>query len=541
MKSNVSEYQFLEGEDIVVVQSNTANDPIKADVKHVKVKSLREDVRNYVEQTTTKELKVFRSTTSTAGGRIDVLDNETLYYYPATPTSSLQDEDIELTSTGDYFTGIDNQKEFNEKASDQIVDIELTLEDTNKYLEALKASTTFLPDNVDPTEVDFFITTNKYPNTPANPPKGAVVNINDLMQVNSELQDTDINLQGQIDLAELRIGALFNVKVDSGYFVHQSADPENDLPGIGQIKTDLTNTTDDIVAVVHAVSYDAVYVDPEDPDNTTMINNYLVANVGDTIVTGFNRFKLTSVEAVDPSAALAERIYILKGTSVQTIIDQVGDTEFNTLRIVGDGEFDPATLVGEYVRTAGDNMSGTLSVGTDDTHAITVGDLSGNVNLQIEPSGAAITTRGVNEFTATELVTKQYVDTTLSNADLDAYVKKSGDKMTGDLEIRTPSGSSNTVRLKCNVIDSGQDSNLQIKRNNVAGISINKGTNTLHQKTSLSVEGDQDGHLVTKKYVDNKFGSISVPDAPDLKGYVKSKDNQYTISRDSNGQYYIEQ
>ena len=411
MKTNLSDQQFLDGDDIIVVQSSTDQDYAKTDTKNVRVESLREDIRNYVDSTTTKELKVFTSNRSITGGRIDVLDNETLYYYPATPTSSLQDDDIELTSTGDYFNDIDNQQQFNEKASDHIVDIELTLEDTNKYLEALKASTTFLPDNTDPTEVDFFITTNKYPNTPANPPKGAVVNINDLMQVNSELQDTDINLQGQIDLAELRIGALFNVKVDSGYFVHQSADPENDLPGIGQIKTDLTNTTDDVVAAVHAVSYDAVYVEPEDPNNTTMINNYLVANVGDTIVTGFNRFKVTSVEAVDPSAALAERIYILKGTSTQAIIDQVGDTEFNTLRIVGDGEFDPATLIGQYVRTAGDNMSGTLSVGTDDTHAITVGDESGNVNLQIEPSGAAITTRTISEFTATELVTKQYVDT----------------------------------------------------------------------------------------------------------------------------------
>ena len=513
MKSNISEHQFLEGEDILVVQSSTDIDPIKADVKNVEVKSLREDVRNYVEKTTTKELKVFRSTNTTAGGRIDVLDNETLYYYPATPTSSLQDDDIVLTSTGDYFNDIFDQKEFNEKSSDQILDIELTLEDTNKYLEALKASTTFLPDNTDPTEVDFFITSNKYPNTPVNPPKGAVVNINDLYTVNSELETTDRDLQNQIDLAELRIGALFNVKVDSGYFVHQSTDPENDLPGIGQIKTDLNNATDDIVAAVHAMAYDPNYPDPEDPDNTSMINNYLVASVGDTIVTGFNRFKLTSVVAVDGSAAISERIYILKGTLSQATSDNVLDTEFNTLRIVGDGEFDPATLVGQYVRTIGDNMSGPLTVGTADANAITIGDDSGNVNLRFEPSGAAITTRGVDDFTASELVTKQYVDTTLSSADLDAYVKKTGDRMSGHLEIRGSGADGADSRLKCNILDSGQQANLTLKRNNISGISINNGSNSLHQKTTLNVEGTSDKHLVTKKYVD---------DATSSNKYVKS-------------------
>ena len=49
MKSNISQHQFLDGDDIIVVQSGTQNDYEKADTKNVKIESLREDVRNYVE------------------------------------------------------------------------------------------------------------------------------------------------------------------------------------------------------------------------------------------------------------------------------------------------------------------------------------------------------------------------------------------------------------------------------------------------------------------------------------------------------------
>ncbi len=363
MKSNISDHQFLEGDDIIVVQSDTPSDYEKASTKNVKVKSLREDIRNYVDSTTTKELKVFRSSNTAAGGRIDVLDNETLYYYPATPVSSLEDKDIVLTSIGDYFRGIDNQQEFNEKASDHITNIELSLEDTDKYLEALKASTTFLPDNTDPTSVDFFVTSNQYPNTPVDPATGAVVNINDLNQVNGELQNADQLLQNQISLNERRVEALFNVKVDSGYFCHQSLDPENDLPDIGQIKVDLTNLTDDVVVAVHGAAYPANYTEDEDPDNAEVINNYLVANVTDSIVTSFNTFELTSVEVVDADEPLDNRVYILKGTTKQAIADQVADTDFTTLRIVGDGEFDPASLNDVFVKRAGgDSMEGPLEM-----------------------------------------------------------------------------------------------------------------------------------------------------------------------------------
>ena len=107
------------------------------------------------------------------------------------------------------------------------------------------------------------------------------------------------------------------------------------------------------------------------------------------------------------------------------------------------------------------------------------------------------------------ITNKEYVDLLNSDildsiANLDGFVKKTGDTMSGHLEIRGTAADGVTSRLKCNILDSGQDTNLEIKRNNVTGISVNNGTNTLHQQTKLSSEGTADQHIITKKYVDDK-------------------------------------
>ena len=520
MTSNISGHQFLEGEDIVIVQSGTDTDVLKTDIKHVKIKSIREDVRNYVEQTASKELKVFTSSTPVDGGQIDVLDNETLYYHPAAATAALEDVAIEITSDGDYFVDVTNQKLFNEKASDQIGDIELSLESTNKYVEALKASTVFFPDDTDPTKVNYFNTTNQYPPSEET---GAVVNINDLTHLNSQLETADRNLQSQIDLAESRVEALFNVKFDSGYFCYQSEDPENDLPTIGQIKTDLTNETADIVASVHSRSYDATYGgQDEDPDNATTINNYLVASVGDTIVTGFDTFKLTEVTVVDETAALGDRVYILKGTSTLSTTDLVEDGSFNTLRIVGDGEFDPADLIGKYVRTGGDNMSGPLTIGTSENVALAVGGDDGNYNLEIKPTGAVFS--GRETFEDSELVTKRYVDNVEFQGD---YLPLSGGTMTGEIL-----GAASGYVLKCASVDTyiTYDGRIQLKAtgtNNTYLFSVfASGLKTDMSECAFRVTGDgkvkaghsasapfmaiDDNDVTTKSYVDKQKTIIPV-------------------------------
>ena len=292
-----------------------------------------------------------------------MLDNETLFYYPATPVASLDDKDIVVTSTGDYFVGITNQKEYNEKVQVNISDIETNLEHYNKYLDAIVASTEF-DDDTDPTHVVHFTNYNAYPPTPANPDRAEVVNKNDLGYVDTESTKRDAELNDKIEEQERRITALFNVKFDSGYFVYDTTTPETTLPTKGRLHIDLSNTTNEFVASVHGSSYDASwgFTNPEDEDEATTINNYLAANIGDNIITARNTFKLTSVEVVDDTLPIDERVYILKGDITQTLDSTITEGEFTNLRIVGEGEFDPATLDGVYVKVKGDTMTGSLTI-----------------------------------------------------------------------------------------------------------------------------------------------------------------------------------
>ena len=493
MTSNVSDYQFLEGDDLIVVQSDTSGDYEKANTKNVKVESLREDIRNYVEATTTKELKVFRSTNTAAGGRIDVLDNETLYYYPATPVSSLEDRDIQITSLGSFFDDVATQQEFNEKIHNNVGDIEFTLDGYSKYLDALVASTEF-DDNVDPTHVFFFTNYNAYPPTPASPDKAKVVNVNDLTYVDEESAARDADLQNQITDQEKRITALFNVKINSGYFIHQSDTPTTDAPEPGQIKID-TNVVDPTTTEfsIHARSYTGDYIESEDQEQAFILNNYIVVNPGDNIITGNNTYQVVSAEVVDGSVPLEERVYIFTANllSDQGLADP-GD--FTTFRIVTDGEFDPGSLDGEFVKTVGDTMSGQLSVQTFDTTAINIGDGDGNVKLTIRADGSAITTKSFDQFTDNEFVTKSFVESTVGNVDLTNYVKIDGDTMTGGL----------TILRGLNDGDRG----LTIKGKNASGNDVD----VFYSYRAADGDGayylgaiTNANHLVNKKYVDDKF------------------------------------
>ena len=504
MKPNLSDHQFLESDDIIVVQSKTDSEYTKADTKNVKLESLREDIRNYVDGTTTKELKVFTSGRSVTGGRIDVLDNETLYYYPATPVGSLNDENINLTSGGDFFDDIDTQKEYNEKMYNYASDIELSLETNNKFLDAIIASTEFVGPDDAPDHVKHFTTYNAYPQSGTE--KGLVVNVNDLSSVEQSSVEGDIDLQNQINDAERRISALFNVKFNSGYFVYKASDPTTDLPGPGQIKFDEADTAERVFSI-HARSYDPEYGESqlEDPVQATVLNNYIVINVNDSIVAGGHTYKVVSVQVVDDSVPIDEKIFIITAT-LATSSDELTDGDFTTVRVVADGEFDPGSLEGVYVKTTGDEMTGRLTVRqADGSICFKAENTDGADGLKIYSGGKTITRRTV--FESQEYVTKTFVEDQIASADLDAYVKKAGDRMDGTLEIR-----GDGERLKVLIVDSGQNSNFSLRRNDVTYIALNGSNNTnpahisLKKITKLDVEGTAAKDLVTKAYVDSKAG-----------------------------------
>ena len=563
MKTNVSDHQFLEGDDIIVVQSNTDTDYAKRDTKNVKVESLREDIRNYVETTTTKELKVFRSNRTAAGGNIEVLDNETLYYYPATPVSSLNDSDITITSNGSYFDDTENQRDFNEKIYGDVTDINLTLESTNKFVDAIVASSEF-DDADNPTHVQHFTNYNAYPPTPASPDRAEVVNKNDLAYVDTESAARDSDLQDQITSQEKRITALFNVKIDSGYFVTQTTDPHSSPAGPGQIGVDLNDSNATIPFSVHARSYTADYSQPEEADNATQLNNYIVVNPTDTIVTGNRTYHVDTVEVVDENAALEERVY----NFTATLLKQSGtstDGDFTTFRVVADGEFDPDSLQGEYVQVAGDTMTGQLDVHTSETKAITVGDADGNEKLVFNSDGSAITTK--TTFTDQEFITKSYLDGEIGDIDFDDLAPKEHNHH--DLYLKLTGG---TLHGTLAIKRGDEKPNTQFKISSNGGLDYSTNIYSMwggqmRFRTSKASEGEYNGshivldpkngnpetkifnlvypsredHAANKKYVDDEITKLSnqTPEPPDLSGYVKAQNGPLTL-RKSGSTYYID-
>lgn len=93
------------------------------------------------------------------------------------------------------------------------------------------------------------------------------------------------------------------------------------------------------------------------------------------------------------------------------------------------------------------------------------------------------------------------------------FVKKSGDTMTGTLTIEEVAGQSNSLSMggagvvKTRHLDSGNNSNLQIKRNGERRILIGDDLISFDKvaKYVVNVTITDEGHLTNKKYVDEKI------------------------------------
>ena len=83
--------------------------------------------------------------------------------------------------------------------------------------------------------------------------------------------------------------------------------------------------------------------------------------------------------------------------------------------------------------------------------------------------------------------------TSVSNS----FVLKGGDTMQGDLSF------SGTNKLVTRHIDSGQNSNLELKHNGITRLYVGGSSVSFNTQGVLQQEGTEDNHLVTKKYVDD--------------------------------------
>jgi len=81
------------------------------------------------------------------------------------------------------------------------------------------------------------------------------------------------------------------------------------------------------------------------------------------------------------------------------------------------------------------------------------------------------------------------------------YVKKTGDRMTGDLVIRPGS-------LKTYVVDSELDFDLFLQRNGSTKLTLGATESVFADSVVLQTEGSNDNHAVTKKYIDDEDNLI---------------------------------
>ena len=89
------------------------------------------------------------------------------------------------------------------------------------------------------------------------------------------------------------------------------------------------------------------------------------------------------------------------------------------------------------------------------------------------------------------------------------YLPLTGGKLTGDLDV---TGS----KIKTLLLDSGQNSQLQIQHNGNTKVYIGSDTVTFQEQVKLNKEGTEDFHAVTKAYVDNAVGDINLDNLPYL-------------------------
>ena len=79
------------------------------------------------------------------------------------------------------------------------------------------------------------------------------------------------------------------------------------------------------------------------------------------------------------------------------------------------------------------------------------------------------------------------------------YVNKEGDTMSGDLKVNADVIADNVVTR---VIDSGENSNLELKHDGNTKVYVGSGQLTSQEKLKLNKEGTEDFHAVTKGYID---------------------------------------
>ena len=80
-------------------------------------------------------------------------------------------------------------------------------------------------------------------------------------------------------------------------------------------------------------------------------------------------------------------------------------------------------------------------------------------------------------------------------------VKKSGDKMTGDLEMTKANGVDPKIHTRW--IDSSENSNLHIQHDGNTRIYVGRDEVAFTRRVQLNQEGVDDNHAVTKKYIDD--------------------------------------
>ena len=78
-----------------------------------------------------------------------------------------------------------------------------------------------------------------------------------------------------------------------------------------------------------------------------------------------------------------------------------------------------------------------------------------------------------------------------------SFVLKGGDTMQGDLSF------SGTNKVVTRHIDSGQNSNLELKHNGITKLYVGGNNVKINSQGVLQQEGTEDDHLVTKKYIDD--------------------------------------
>ncbi len=221
--------------------------------------------------------------------------------------------------------------------------------------------------------------------------------------------------------------------------------------------------------------------------------------------------------------------------SVQSTDEVVQEpTKLNLVRLFTE---ETGINVGEadkrYVLTSGDAMTGTLSF-SEVAQPISISDDTGTT-LTVSVDGTATQTNVNDNSLEGNFVNRKNLTDAIATSELGSdgkFVKLVGDTMTGDLNINnanfevrdnssvafttidpenkkvTVEGDVKSQSVTSTVVDSGQNSNLQLKRNEVTKVYVGETDITATVVVKLEEEGTDDDHAVTKKYVDDRTDSV---------------------------------